>query len=519
MSKNRNSRTQNTVLNLISGVGGEILINIFSFATRTVFIQTLGKQYLGIGGLFTNILALLSLTDLGLGIALNYRLYEPLKEKNVKRLQILMNFYKIMYRIIGLVILLLGLCIIPFLPVFIKDYSTFEQLNLNAAVVFLCYLMQTVSTYWFFAYKSAIVKADQKEYYLNVAGYIFTFISNIIQIIVLIIWKSFLIYLLVIIGINIIQGLVNAKIADKYYPFLKEKCKDSIEKEEKREIFKDCGSISIFSISSEILKSTDNLVLSTFIGLGIVGLYSNYLMLYNMLKKIIKRLIRSAQASLGNLFASAEDKVRCEFFSVMNCFMLLMCGTASVCIAVLADEFITVWIGNSYVIPMPFSVLIAMELYTIGIKLILEQMRDVMGLFQKVRWRPIASMIINVILSIVLVQYWGIYGVLVGTLLSEWLTTFLIDPRMVYFHGFHNYNSVKNFYIKNGIYIIELFFIGMCNFWLLKNVFINHGWVSFILHSIICALTTVAFLIICNLHDQAMRELLARGIRIIKRRK
>jgi len=280
---------------------------------------------------------------------------------------------------------MLGSAMLPFMQFLIKDFELFDRLHLNVYLVFFLYLFQAVSTYWFFAYRSAIVKADQKEYYINIVGYFIAVISNAIQIIVLLTTKNYIVYMAVLIGMNIIQGLVNAVIADRLFPFISKKNKAKIQKEEAKEIFKDCGAISLFSISSQVLKSTDNLILSAYIGLGIVGLYSNYLMIYNAAKKVIKRLIRSAQASLGNLFADASADLRYDFFMQMNCFMLLFCGTTAVCVAVLADEFIETWLGSSFVIKMPFSLLIGLELYTIGIKLILEQIRDVVGLFQKVK--------------------------------------------------------------------------------------------------------------------------------------
>lgn len=513
----KRSRTQNTILNLTSGVIGEVIIYSLQFLTRTVFIRTLGKSYLGISGLFTNILALLSLTDLGIGAALNYRLYKPLKEKDESHLSVLMDFYRRMYFIIGTVILILGCCMLPFLRFLIKDFALFDELNLNVYLIFFLYLFQSVSTYWFFAYRSAIVKADQKEYYLNIVGYAVTVVSNLLQIVVLIATENYSLYLAVLIAMNIVQGCVNAIIANRMFPFIRKKSQKHIEKAEAKEIFKDCGAISLFALSSQVLKSTDNLVLSAFVGLEIVGLYSNYLMIYNALKKIVKRLMRSAQASLGNLFADANNETKFDFFMQMNCFMLLFCGTASVCVAVLSDEFITTWLGTEYIIKMPFSVLIALELYTIGIKLVLEQIRDVIGLFQKVRWRPVLGMCINLAVSICLVNICGIYGVLLGTLISEWATTLIADPLMVFKYGFNQYKSAAVFYFMNGLYILELVVIGLLNYWFTKNVWTGLGWLSFVLHSSVCVCTTVLFILLVNLHNQYMRKLILRGERIVNK--
>ena len=514
MNKQR-SRTQNTILNLMSGFVGEIIIYGLNFVSRTVFIQTLGKEYLGIGGLFSNILSLLCLADLGIGTALNYRLYKPLKENNENRLHILMTFYKKVYRIIGLGILGLGICVIPFLQYVIKDFEKFARLGLSATLVFGLYLLQSVSTYWFFAYKSAIVKADQREYSLNLIGYIGAFLTAIVQIVVLVTTRNYMIYIASVILMNILQNYMYARIADKYYPFLKEKNLETLTKQEKKQIFKDCGAISIFEISSVVLKATDNLVLASFIGLDIVGLYSNYLMIYNALKKIIKRIVRSAQASLGNLFTSVSCEVQYDFFKMMNLTITLICGTAAVCVAVLSDEFITVWIGKEFVIAMPFSTLIGIELYTIGLKLHLEQIRNVLGLFQQMKIRPIISVVLNVIISVACVQNHGIYGVLIGTLISEWATTLVIDPYIIYKKGFKGYRSCLSYYLRNTIYVLELTFIGSVNWYFCNHVLLDRGWISFLVHSVVCVCSTIVFIIIINIKSREMRDLLARVQRVL----
>lgn len=226
-------RTRNTFLNLISGFAGEAIIYLLNFIMRTVFIQTLGREYLGIGGLFSNILSLLSLAELGIGTALNYRLYKPLKENDEERLCALMSFYKRVYSFIGLGILILGITLIPFLKYLINDYEKFAQLYLNAGVVFFLYLMQSVSTYWFFAYKSAIVKAAQKEYYLNVIGYAGALITSVAQIVVLIFTRNYMVYIAVVIAFNILQNYMYACVVNRLYPFIKRRLRYVFQKKKK----------------------------------------------------------------------------------------------------------------------------------------------------------------------------------------------------------------------------------------------------------------------------------------------
>lgn len=486
------------MLNMFSGFGSEILMYFLTFATRTVFIQTLGRDYLGIGGLFTNILTMLGLAELGVREAMNFRFYKPLKENDQDKLIALMAFYKKVYRIIGFVILGLGLAVIPFMGVLIKDIAKYEQLGVNLTVVYLLYLLQCVTGYWFYAYKTTIIKAAQKEYYINLSLYVGVLVTNVAQIVILLCFEDYLLYVSIVIFLNILQNLANAVIADKMFPFLRQKPKYLLSKAEKRDIFKDCGAISLFSISTVVLKATDNLVLSAFIGLEIVGLYSNYLMVYNALKKIIKKIFRSAEASIGNLFANAKNSVKQTYFLFSNYIMVLLGGTISVCVVILSDPFIRQWVGDSFVIPMPFALLMGVELYVISMKLVLEQMRNVMGLFRQVKWRPVLAVVLNVALSVWLVNVCGIYGVLIGTVVSELLTVFVIDPVIIYKHGFGGEFRVRTYYFKNLLYLLELTVLGVLNFLFTQFVLTGFGWLSLILHAAVCFFSTGGVLVLLN---------------------
>ena len=214
-------RTKNSLLNITSSIVGQMLATILKFVVRTVFIHTLGKAYLGINGLFSDILTM---------TAINFKLYKPLAEGDDKRVRMLMKFYKQAYRVIGCVIFILGLCLIPALPYLIKDYDSLEALGINAALIFSLHILRTVSSYLFFAYRSAIMKANQKQYILDIAGYIITIATNLTKILVLVLWQNFVIYTATVIVFNIIQNLVNAIIAQHYYPQFFEKEPDSISK-------------------------------------------------------------------------------------------------------------------------------------------------------------------------------------------------------------------------------------------------------------------------------------------------
>ena len=266
------TRTQNSLFNFITGVISTILIVLLNFVTRSVFIRQLGTSYLGIEGYYSSILSMLSLTELGFGSAIIFKLYKPIEEKNIARIQVLMKFYRNIYAIVGWVIVGLGLCFIPFLPHLIKDYGDLLSLGLNPVVLFLLYLFNSASSYWFFAYKSAFVTATQKSYVMTVAGYAISVAGSIAQILVLVFTRNFVLYVVVLIVQALVSNLLYAYICDKRHPYLKEKTSDRISKEELKDFFKDCSALLLYKINNVVVSSTDNIILTAFVGLYATGL-------------------------------------------------------------------------------------------------------------------------------------------------------------------------------------------------------------------------------------------------------
>lgn len=325
---------------------------------------------------------MLSLTELGLGTALSFKLYKPLAERDEHRVRVLMKFYKQAYRVIGLAIFVLGLCLLPFLPLLIKDYDSLATLGINATLIYMLYLLQSVSSYLFFAYRSEVMREDQKTYILNIADFGINIATYTVQILVLILLKNFVVYTAVIIAFTVIRNLFDALIAQHYYPqfFIKEE--DSLSKEEVFGLFKDCGALFVEQTNTVIIKSTDNLVISSFIGLSAVGLYSNYLLLYNIIKNFLIKLYNAVKASAGNYFATESSEKKYLFFETLNFVTFILFGTAAVGITVCGNEFILCWIGEDYLIPQPLAGLIGLEILLVGFGVNLGQIRNITGVFR-----------------------------------------------------------------------------------------------------------------------------------------
>jgi len=264
------SRIQNSKLNILFGFANSFITTILGFVTRSVFIYTLGVNYLGLNGLYTNILSLLSLAELGIGSAITFSLYKPIAEHDNKKIKALMQLYKSAYQKIGIIILVVGLSLVPFL----KYLVNFQQnVDINYQLIYVLFLADSVISYLFFAYRSVIVYANQKGYVLTKYETTFSIIRSVVQFLVLIIFKNYYMYLIIPIMISILKNLLISIKAGKMFPVINEKGKEELDKEEKDSIFKNIYSLALFKISSVVYTSTDNIIISSFLGTAIVGFY------------------------------------------------------------------------------------------------------------------------------------------------------------------------------------------------------------------------------------------------------
>ena len=494
---NKNTRTKNSALSLVTGIGGQLLNEALRFITRTVFIYTLGKMFLGINGLFAEIMTMLSLTNLGVGTAIIYRLYKPIAENDEHQVRILLKFYKKAYQAIGAVILVLGLCLLPFLEVLIKDYDRLGSIGLNAKVVYLLFLGQSVVSYFFFAYRNCVFAADQKQYVVNSVNMVTSIVTAIVQIAVLYLWHDFIIYLLVGIIDGVLKSLVIAVLAYKQYPNFFKKESDSLPAEEVKSMFKDCSALVLYKMNGVVQKSTGNFILSAFIGLAIVGMYSNYFVIYAALRQLSNQLFTALRGSMGNLFASKasiEDKYR--FFEIMNFLTIIIFGTIAVFFCVNINELVFCWIGNDYIIPQPFPLLLGIEVLIMGLALNLNQIRNVTGLFRQMWTRPLLSMTTNLVVTLIAVQFIGIYAIPLGYIISVTTTNLIADPIVIHKSGFQNLKSVSSYYKRNIKYILVLILGGGTSWFINSYVLTNPSWLSFIFHTFVSIIVTNLLLIV-----------------------
>ncbi len=444
----KNTRTINSIRNITTGFLGQIVQTLLGFISRTIFIKCLATEYLGISGLFTNILSILSLAELGVGSAIIYALYKPLADKDEYKISSLMNFYSKSYKIIGISIGIVGLSILPFIEFIINDIPNIEE---SIYLIYFLYLFNTVITY-FFSYKNSIIIGDQKNYISSIISYAVSFFQTIIQIIILLITKDFLLYLITQSVFSLIYNIIISKKADNMYPYLKKNKDAQLDKGTKNELVSNIKSLMTIKLSGVLVNNTDNIIISKFSGLSAVGLCSNYNLLISIINSILAQIFGGITASVGNLNAKETNEKKEELFKVINFINFWLFGFSAVCIVILSNDVIKLWIGEEFILPISIPLVLAINFYMVGMQNAVWTYKNTMGLFKHGRYLLIVTGIINLVLSLILGKYMGLFGILISTAISRGLTNAWYDPYAVYKYGFKK--SSKSYIIRYLKFVI-----------------------------------------------------------------
>lgn len=423
-----NSRVKNSLYNITTGIGYQILVMIISFGVRTVFIYCLGKTYLGVNGLFSNVLSILSFAELGIGQAIIFSLYKPIAEGDEERMLSLMTLFGKVYRILFFVVLGLGLCIFPILPYIINDYRSIPDLN----IIYLMYVASSASSYMF-AYKSIFLTACQKNYMVTMAGAAFYIATSVLQVVSLLIFKNFLVFLSIQISLGILQNVYVARKVNHIFPFLKRRDAKALDKEDLRKIKKDVYALVLYKIGAISLNSTDNILISKFVGLIAVGIYSNYLIITSAVSSFLGSIFANITASVGHLNATESNERRFFMFRVINLSTFWLYSYASICIYVLIGPFIgNCWLGESFLLDNNTVLILCLNLYIVAMLYAPAQFRQTMGLFVQGKYRPLISAVVNIVVSVFLGKLFGLAGILWGTAITRLTTNGWYDPFIVY---------------------------------------------------------------------------------------
>ncbi|NRT70225.1 lipopolysaccharide biosynthesis protein [Clostridium beijerinckii] len=483
-------RTENSIKNSVIGILGQVFNIILNFVSRTIFIFILGANYLGVNGLFTNILSILSLAELGIGSAIIYHMYKPLANKDEEKLKSLMHLYAKAYRYIGLVVAIVGLSIVPFLGTIIKDKPNVEHLT----IIYLLFLANSVISY-FFAYKTSIITADQKSYIISIKQQEYLMAQIIIQSVILLLTKNYMLYLSIQMICTFLLNLSISKKANLLYPFLKSKDVRPLGRENKKIIFKHVTAMMSHKVGAVVVNGTDNILISSFVGVYWVGLYSNYVMIITMLTKIIGQIFTAITASIGNLNAQENKEKSYDIYKKVFFVNFWIFGFCSICLIVLFNPFIELWVGSNYIMSTNIVLVIVINFYMGGMRQATTTYNSTLGLFWNNRFKPWVEAIINLVASIFLLRRFGIVGVFLGTFISTVATSLWVDSYVLYKHGFNE--KLSKYFSKYFRYtFITIIAAGATQY--ISSLFVENTYLNFIFRLIDCLVVpNIVFVLGC----------------------
>lgn len=494
-------RTKNSLKNVFSSIFSNILNIVFGLIAQMIFIKELGSEYLGLNGLFNNIISMLGIAELGIGSAIVYNLYKPIAENNEKLIVQLMSFYKKCYHTIFLVVLTLGLALFPLLK-YIIDFSS-VTIDVNIYIIYFLFLFDSCMSY-LMSYKRSILYANQKNYIINVIHMLYLAIMNTFQIMFLMLFKNYYLYLLIKLIMRLLENILITIVSNKLYPFLvNSKIKDKLEKNVVDDIITKVKGSFFHKIGSFVIFGTDNIIISKYLGLVTVGLYSNYTLIINSVQSVFSQVISSTTASIGNLLVTESTEKYFDVFKKIRFINFWIASFSSTSILVIMDSFIAFWIGKNYILPTSILIVLVIIYYFNLSRSTYSVFKDAAGIQYEDRYIPIFESVLNIFFSIFLVKRIGLIGVFLGTVISGtviWLYSF---PKYIYKKIFkRNYTQ---YIVETLGYFCTFIIIAFITLLLSKIVIVKNILLSLLINMLICSIVPNLIIIIFYFKSENFR--------------
>ena len=471
-------RTLNSAKNTIVSIIMSIITILIGLITQKIFIKILGTEYLGINGLFNNILSMLAIAELGIGSAIVYSLYEPIAKKDKEKIKTLLQFYKISYKMIALIVFIIGIILIPFLPIIVGKNNIQESI----ICIYMLFLSDTIISY-LLTYKRSILQANEKAYIINVIHIIYLVTMNSLQILFLIMTQNYIVYLLIKIIFRMLENIVITIIANKKYPFIKEKNITPIDRDVKKEILKKVKGLLFHKIGGFVVYGTDNIIISSFLGIVTVGLYSNYYTVINAVGTLFSQVFSSLTASVGNLLTEKNKEKNYKIYKNMLFANAWMYSFASIALACMMEPFIKIWIGEEYLLEYSVLITLCINFYLQGMRKTISVFKEAAGIFHEDRFIPICESLINIVASMIFLNIFGLKGVFIGTIISTVFLFIYAYPKYVYTPIFGK--NVIEYWKENMKYFILNIVIAIITIFLTSIFKVSNNFLQLIINGII----------------------------------
>lgn len=506
----RYNKKQNTYKGVLYGGLNKIVSLLFPFIVRSLLIKKLGIEYVGLNTIFASILSILSFTELGFGQVMIYSLYKPIAQNDTKKICALYNFYKKVYKIIGLVMLILGLAFLPFIKFFV---STDCPEGINLYLLYGIYLFNAVISYWLFAYKDCLLSAHQQYYISSIALLIVTILKSVLEIIVILVWSNYLVYVIVLPFSTVVYNLIISVFADKKFP--QYVCKGEISKEEEKTIGKTVAAGIGHKLGPSATASIDNVVVSSFLGVTALGIYSNYSYVQNSVVAFFSIWFTSMSAGIGNSLETDSIEKNYTDFNNLTFINNFMVGLCSICLLCLYQPFMILWVGSEMAYSgMLTIVLLSVMFYTQQMRSVVTTYKSAAGMWRIDRLKPYITALMNLILDLILVNICGINGIVLSTILARSAIGLPWETNALFRELFKR--SPKRYYIfliKNTIIWIV---IGITAFYLTSLISI-YGVLGFIIKALFCCMFSAILFLAFQIKNPSCKYLIGLIQLIIKR--
>jgi O-antigen/teichoic acid export membrane protein len=423
-------RLRKASINILTNIVTYILGFLPVFFVRKEFLNVLGNELLGLSSLYSNIIGMLSIVELGIGTVIIFSLYKPFAEKDIVKVKGYLDYYSRFYIIVGGIVLIIGMLMLPYLGLLTKN-----EVNMTEAqLYFILYLINTFISY-LFSYKACILNVAQEGYKVSVSIAASKLTISILQIFILRVIPSFYLYIFVQILINLVYYISLNKYIDNRFKWINT-TKGRINNEDKAVMLKNVKALFLHKVGGTVLLSSDSLVISTFISLGIVGKYYSYNMIIGSLQGLISNAMSGITASIGNLLVEEDKEKAYKVHSRLFFISFWIVSFITISLQNTIRQFITIWLGYDQILDEFTVGLLLVNFYFISMRGPVERFKEASGNYYQDRYSPICEAGINIIFSIILVNTIGLPGVFLGTLISNLSTVFWIKPKITYKYVF-----------------------------------------------------------------------------------
>ncbi|WP_019908931.1 lipopolysaccharide biosynthesis protein [Paenibacillus sp. HW567] len=490
-------RVNNSIKNILTGILLQLVaigLNIFS---RKVFLDFLGVEILGVHGVLTNLISMLGLMEMGIGIAISYSLYKPLSEDNQDQIKAIINLYANFYKVVALAVLVIGLLIIPFMDKIVESSYTTSYVR----IIFLILLIDAMMSY-FLAYRRTLLLADQKSFTLNKLTIIYSIVLTVSQVSIVFLTQNFILFISIKLIFGVGLNLIIYYITNKNYPYLKSATHKMLDPDIKGNIIQNIKALLLANISVYFIYGTDNLLLSIFTNVSIVGIYSNYTLIFNAVKGFLSQIFVGTTASFGNLLASSTgideaDRIFKTIFFI-NFWLTTFCSSA---LLLLINPFINIWIGSSMLLSGLVIVILVSNFYLDTMRSAVELVKSAAGLYSPYpffKYWIVVEALINLFLAVFLagILKMGMLGIFLATSISTLLPTYIM-PWNIYKYVFRK--SSKQFYLKHFVYNFSSVIVVGATYMIGTKITLGNLFIDFFFKIIICIFTpNLMLLVFCR---------------------